>query len=66
MLIDISKFPTDMFIRNNMFINFREIFHPTCLFHPTHLLGTPEYTVDPTSNCWMSREGRGQRIEKLG
>ena len=32
-----------MFIRNNMFINFWEIFPPTCLFYPTRLLGTPEY-----------------------
>ena len=30
-----------------MFINFWEIFPPTCLFHPTRLLGTPEYIDRP-------------------
>ena len=43
LLKDIPKFPTNMIIRNNTFINFLENFHPTCLFHPTLWLGTPEY-----------------------
>ena len=45
-IVNFQKFPTNLFIRNTMFIYFWENLHPSLLFHSTFLLGTLEYTGD--------------------
>ena len=35
-----------------MFIRFQENFPPTCLFHPTRLLGTLDYLIHEKKWAW--------------
>ena len=49
------NFPTNTFIPSNTFIRCSKNYPPTCLFHPTRLLGTLEYvysTLEPNSQSF--------------